>query len=341
MKKNVDVGERMEGKIDFVITWVDGNDSKWLSEKKKFNSNFNNSDTQCRYRDMGTLKYWFRAIEKYTPWVNKIYFITYGHLPDWLNVNNEKLIIVKHKDYIPEEYLPTYNSNAIELNLFRIEKLSENFVLFNDDFFILKNMNKEEFFKDNLPCEEYAENINMPRGYLENFSHTLLNNIGIVNKHFNKRMVMKKHFFKYINLKYGLNNIRTICLLPWRDFSLLYDPHLPVSLKKSQIEELWKIEEEALVNTSRNKFRRVTDINQYLVRYFQLLKGEFHPRRHGIGKMFNMNDNIDKMVKAIKKQKYKMICINDSDEKFDFDKRKTRIIDAFEYILPEKSSFEK
>ena len=331
----------MENKIDFVITWVDGTDINWLNEKKKYDSELNITDTICRYRDMGTLKYWFRSVEKFTPWINKIYFITYGHLPKWLNKYNEKLVIVNHKDFIPKEYLPTYNSNAIELNLFRIKELSENFVLFNDDFFILKKMKKEDFFKNNLPCEEYAENINMPRGYLENFAHTLLNNIGIINKHFNKKEVMRKHFFKYINLKYGLNNIRTICLLPWKDFSLIYDPHLPVSLKKSQLEELWKIEEEALVNTSKNKFRKITDINQYLIRYFQLLKGEFCPRRHGIGKMFTMNQNLNKIVNAIKKQKYKLICINDSDEDFEFDNAKSSITDAFEYILPDKCSFEK
>ena len=328
-------------KIDFVITWVDGTDINWLNEKKKYNSKINVSDTISRYRDMGTLKYWFRAVEKFTPWVNKIYFITYGHLPEWLNTKNEKLVIVNHKDFIPAEFLPTYNSNTIELNLYRINDLSEDFVLFNDDFFILKNMKKEEFFKNNFPCEEYAENINMPRGYLEYFSHTALNNMGIINNHFNKRKVMKKNLFKYINYKYGINNIRTICLLPWKDFSLIYDPHLPVSLKKSQLKELWEIETTALINTSKNRFRQITDINQYLIRYFQLLKGNFYPRKHGIGKMFVINKNFNKLVNVIKKQKYKMICINDSDEDFDFENAKKAIIHSFDYILPNKSSFEK
>lgn len=325
-------------KIDFVITWVDGNDPIWLNEKKIYDKSI--TDSVSRYRDMGTLKYIFRGIEKYTPWVNNVFFITYGHIPDWLNVKNPKLKIVKHEEYIPKEYLPTYNSNCIELNLFRIKELSENFVLFNDDEFIIKSMKEEDFFKDNLPCEEYAENINMPRGYYEYFSHTALNNIGIVNKYFRKKEVMKKNICKYINLKYGKNNIRTLLLLPWQDFSLIYDPHIPVSLKKEQLKELWDIEPNALNNTSKNKFRQVNDINQYLIRYFQLLKGEFIPRKHGIGKMYTISKNNNEIISIIKKQRYKMICINDSDEKIDFEEAKNEIILAFESIFHEKSSFE-
>ena len=83
-------------KIDFVILWVDGNDPNWLEEKNKYigikgDSNIN------RFRNCDNLQYLFRGIEKYAPWVNKVFFITWGHLPKWLNTNNEKLEIVKHK----------------------------------------------------------------------------------------------------------------------------------------------------------------------------------------------------------------------------------------------------
>ena len=45
---------------------------------------------------------------------------------------------MKHEDFIPHKYLPTYNSRAIEFNVHRIKGLEEKFVLFNDDMFILK-----------------------------------------------------------------------------------------------------------------------------------------------------------------------------------------------------------
>src|SRR5690554_4129292 len=100
-------------KIDFVITWVDGSDPIWQKEKQQYFPD-DITDGQ-RFRDWDNLKYWFRAVEKFAPWVNKIHFITWGHTPKFLNLDHPKLNIVNHKDYLKPEYLPTYNSNAIEL----------------------------------------------------------------------------------------------------------------------------------------------------------------------------------------------------------------------------------
>lgn len=96
----------MNNNVDIVITWVDGSDPNWLAEKKMYTKKSNN----VRYRDWDNLVYIFRGIEQFMPWVHKIYFVTWGHLPKWLNIDNEKLVIVNHQDYIPEKYLPTFNS---------------------------------------------------------------------------------------------------------------------------------------------------------------------------------------------------------------------------------------
>ena len=96
----------MSDAIDIVIPWVDGNDPEWLAEKNKYKKNKAEDDNINRYRDWDLLRYWFRGIEKNAPWINKIHFITWGHLPSWLDAENPKLNIVKHQDYIPEKYLP-------------------------------------------------------------------------------------------------------------------------------------------------------------------------------------------------------------------------------------------
>jgi hypothetical protein len=57
-------------------------------------------------------------------------------------------MFVKHEDYIPKEYLPTFNANTIELNFHRIKELSEHFVYFNDDTFITNYMNESDFFEN-------------------------------------------------------------------------------------------------------------------------------------------------------------------------------------------------
>ena len=115
----------MNSKIDLVIPWVDGNDPEWQVLKKTYMESENLceiGDPGIRYQSWDNLQYIFRGIEKYMPWVNQVFFVTWGHLPDWLNTDCKNLVIVKHKDYIPAEYLPTFNSNVIEMNYFRISE---------------------------------------------------------------------------------------------------------------------------------------------------------------------------------------------------------------------------
>ena len=130
--------------IDFVIPWVDGSDLEWRKSKNKYSGKIDEpvDITDARYRDWDILKYWFRGVEKYAPWVHKIYFVTCGQKPDWLNENHDKLVLVNHEDYIPHEYLPTFSANPIELNFHRIKNLSEHFVYFNDDTFIINKIEK-------------------------------------------------------------------------------------------------------------------------------------------------------------------------------------------------------
>ena len=46
---------------------------------------------------------------------------------------------------MPEAYLPSYNSSAIELNIHRIRGLSEHFIYFNDDMFKIKDTQPSDF----------------------------------------------------------------------------------------------------------------------------------------------------------------------------------------------------
>ena len=327
--------------IDFVILWVDGNDIEWKKEKNKYNiDNQNDNNSEARYRDWENLQYWFRGVEKFAPWVHKVFFITYGHLPKWLNINHPKLEIVKHSDFIPKKYLPTFNSNAIELNLDKIGELSEKFVLFNDDMFLCKKVNKNDFFKNNLPCECFIEDSSTSPSKTDSFAHVIINNMQIVNENFNKRNVTRKNFFKFFNIKYGINLVRNICLIPWKRYSAIKDLHIPVSLLKSTITELWNRENESLDRTCSTKFRNENNINQYLFRYWQLMEGKFYPRSTRVGKMYQISEENNEYLDAIRKQKYKMICINDGKTVSNIEKTKLDIIEAFEYILPEKSEYE-
>lgn len=335
----------MEEKIDFVVTWVDGNDPVWQKEKQQYENIENKNEifeqwnnNQIRYRDWDLLKYWFRGVEKNAPWVNKIYFVTYGHLPSWLNTKNEKLKIVTHDQFIPREYLPTFNSNAIELNLHRIKDLSEKFVYFNDDMYLIRKTKEKDFFKKGLP----VENAGVDCIALDwDVGHSEIKNIQLINKYFKKRDVLKKHWKKWLNPINGKQFIKTILLLPWERFTGIYEGHIASSYLKSTFEDVWKIEKVNLDKTCKTKFRDNDNLNHWIFKNWQLVNGRFYPRKPNLGKMYFKKID-DEIITTVENKKFKIVCINDFDCNNDeFIEQKKKITNAFEKIFPEKSSFEK
>ena len=72
-------------------------------------------------------------------------------------------------------------------------------------------------------------------------------------------------------------------------------------------------------------------------------KGCFYPTHESkIGKNFSLSpDNVENVCEAIKGQQYPQICINDTIKNTAPEYCISKIIAAFETILPKKSSFEK
>lgn len=333
----------MNNKIDFVILWVDGNDKKWQEEKNKYSEKKTNdiNNQNNRFRDWELLPYWFRGIEKYASWVNKIHFVTWGHIPTWLNINHPKINIVKHEDFIPKEYLPTFNSNVIQYYLDRIEGLSDRFVMFDDDQYILDTVKKEDFFiKDNIR-DEYGENPIFTSRLGDVYPHSLMNNMGCINSHYSKRAIYRSNFKKYFSVKNGIkNNFRTLCLLPWSFFIGFYNPHICQCYTKEAYKKFWKLCNNELQEASKNKFRKENDLTTFLIRYIILMEGKYIPRNHKFGMRIELGENNNKVYKAIEKSKYKILCINDSSMNIDFDRTKKELIEVFEKKLPNKSNFE-
>ena len=332
----------MKNKIDFVILWVDDTDKKWQEERRKYSKNYNNEnidDRDIRYRDYGLLKYWFRGVEKNASWVNKIYFITNGQLPNWLNTNNDKLVVVKHLDYMPKDALPTFNSNAIELLIHKIKGLEEQFVLFNDDFFIIDNVNESDFFKNGFPCNTMSLMPIIPYEN-DNFYRIISNNMLLINKYFDFKEWKKNNLLKILSIKQGKYLFKTIPFLGYSKFPGFGNFHISISYLKSTFKEVWEKEEELLNKTVYSRFRN-NDLNnsQWLFNYWQFAKGRFYQRNYKFG--FNIDIDDEKTINVIKNKKYKIIGLADNDDIGNFEVVQKRIEDSFKEILPEKSSFEK
>ena len=329
--------------IDVVITWVDGNDPEWrkikIENEKQIKGIDYSSNSNERYRDWDNLQYLFRGIEKFMPWVHKVHLVTWGHLPKWLNTDYDKLNVVRHEDFIPEKYLPTFNSNTIELNLFRIPGLAEKFINFNDDMFVIGRTKSDDFFEENLPKDMAVLS---PAPCIRDAMCCIeANNFGIINDYFSIDDI-RKNWKKWISHKYGKYIVRTLVFSRFKTILGIYEPHIPFSHLKTTMETVWSKEYNVLDNTSKNKFRTRDDVNEWLFRHWQIMTGQFKPRRWDFGVLMSVAKREQDIINLLNNPgKTKLICINDTSDLKNFEVAKKRINLALNNLLPEKSNFEK
>lgn len=332
---------------DFVLAWVDGNDPVWQARKAAYEGRASSDDTPERYRDWDLMRYWFRGVETFAPWVRKVFLVCDQEVPAWLRMDHPKLEIVRHGDYMPREYLPCFSSHPIELNLHRIEGLGERFVYFNDDMFLLRPVKEDFFFRKGLPRDAALLNP-IPTTDLKKHGDggrifTIpLNNAEYMNRDFDFRACVKAHPGKWLNVRYGSKTLRNLILLSWPRFVGFDEPHMPQAFLKSAFEAAWKQDGDILDATSRRSLRDDRDINQWLIRGRQLAEGQFIPRSPKSGRVFDLNREGEAAARAVSGQEAKMICLNDGPmEREMFVSVREKLQHAFRQILPKASSFEK
>ena len=141
--------------IDLVYMWVDGADQKWQEKKRIFTgkiSDASETDNIGRYVSNDELKYSLRSATKHVPWIRKIFIVTDDQVPEWLDIAHPRIQIVDHREIMPAEILPCFNSFVIEYFLHRIPGLSEHFLLANDDMFFNSDLSPGYFFaEDGFP----------------------------------------------------------------------------------------------------------------------------------------------------------------------------------------------
>ena len=323
--------------IDFVIPWVDGADPVWADSYRQYahleDKRFNVSGE--RFRDWGLLRFWFRAVAKYAPWVRTIHFVSCGQVPTWLNKEHPQLHLVKHEDYLPARFLPTFCANPIELSFHRIEGLSEHFVYFNDDMFLSAPVQPSDFFKNGLPRETAIRSHLLP----SEFGHIVLNDINLINKYLDFYSLYRKNLRKWFNARYGLQGLKNFLFIPYKDFTGMRESHLPYTLRKSTFEAVWQKCGKELEETSLRKFRSIMDVNVWLIKYWQVVSGEFFPQNRHFGRLFSANET-DRIRRVLQHRSFKTICINDQEWK-DITAIKESLLLVFENVFPDRCSFER
>ncbi len=303
--------------IDFVVTWLDSTDPNWQKEYNKYSTISKGDKDSSRFRNMDIFHYWFRGIEMYAPWVHKVFLITNGKFPDWINSNHPKLVLVKHEDYIPKEYLPTFNSCTIELFMHRIKGLSEYFVYFNDDVFLNSPTTPEYYFKNKLPCDTNKETcFNVPIYTSKDrfgINMSMLANIGIINSQFRRWDTVRNSPKRWFGFHLGFRGLIMSCLLAkQRLFIGFSNSHNELAYLKSTFNEVWEKQPE-FMQKSCTRFREDVIANPYLFRYWQLAKNYFYPQKRK-SRYFFLTDIgvIESIKKTLNNKNIISLCLNDS-----------------------------
>ncbi|MCX8738879.1 Stealth CR1 domain-containing protein [Gilliamella sp. B2824] len=237
--------------VDVVITWVNNQDPDWITKfeyyrNKKINIDLISIDN-ARFEDHGELFYVIKSIELHMKWVRNIFLITDDQIPTFRL--SEKVKIISHSQIIDKKYLPTFNSHVIEAHLHNISELSENFIYFNDDVFVARNLPKTHFLSGNnlssLFVTEKDLNILLKKGFKTPTLSASLNCRELLLKKYNKKV----------------NNPLV---------------HTYVSLKKSYFKLAWSYFNQEISNFIENKFRDNNDLNlaTFLVPWMMYIEGK-------------------------------------------------------------------
>ncbi len=332
--------------IDFVLPIVDSSDSQWQAEYCLYR-NGGEGDSLVRFRDWGWLRYWLRSVAKNAPWVHRIYILSCNPQPEWINADGEHLVWLHHRDFIPAEFLPTFNANTIELNLHRISGLSEHFVYFNDDNFINAQVEPTYYFYQGLPCDATLEGLFFVPHYEQgNWGTQLMEfcDVGLLKKYFLRRNVVKGNWYRWYGSYLPWKSRLKASLLSFQSqFFNFNTPHHERPLLKSVFKEVWDAEPDYL-RRSCTRFREPTNANVYLMRYWHLASNRFYPSRDRLrGLFFDVSPaNIQSICQYIIDGKIPSLCLNDSTEcsSVFFEAARLQIIEAFEERYPASCEFE-
>lgn len=305
--------------VDVVIAWVDGNDPH-LAEKR---NSYLNSVTgtgiasgahSTRFASVNEIRYCVLSILRFAPFVRNIFIVTDGQDPNlyddiktWFPEKLDSLRVVDHKEIFEgfEQFLPTFNSISIGNMIWRIKGLSENFVYFNDDTFLLRNMKPEDWFINNRP-------VLRGRWVPAPIFRILWDNIrtGV-----NRYLLGKPGFQPRASFHMGQWGSASLLGLKWRYFTNSHTPH---TVDRKTIEEFFNSNQSLLKKNISYRFRSYTQFTFIsLSNHLQLMAGNRQVASPGLAYLQPYNrrgDYIDKKINLCENNpSIKFLCVQSLD----------------------------
>ncbi|MBT7459157.1 MAG: hypothetical protein HN795_05710 [Flavobacteriaceae bacterium] len=243
--------------IDIVITWVDGEDEKHRKKMSEFAPKKEGARQvfTSRFVQLDEIKFTVRSIIKYAKFVRNIFIVTDNQTPNFLKENQtkgyEKVKIIDHKIIFKDDLtlLPVFNSRSIETKLHNIPGLAEQFIYFNDDVLLVKDVHETDFFIDGKPIlrgkwKKFKENI-----FYKRFSRKK-------NKHKASHVLAQEKGAKLIGFK-----------------NLFKFHHTPHPMRVSTLKTFFRKNKTAEHDNSKHKFRSAKQfITQGVANHIELKK---------------------------------------------------------------------
>ena len=308
--------------IDFVYLWVDGNDPKWQAKRNAFIGNTQKkSAVNCegRYANNDELKYSLRSIELYAPWIRKIFIVTDNQTPQWLDTSNPKIKIIDHKEIMPAQSLPCFNSCVIEHFIHRIPGLAEHFLYGNDDMFFNKPVTPDMFFTSKgFPIIRFNR------------------------RPFRKLTLLFKEKIQGKTLSNYVQTIRNSADLVEKKYGIYYGGkthHNIDAYSKSNYEHAQQVFRKEIEATFQNHARSANDIQRNLYSYVDLAekRGQLHYVTQKTS--FRLHIHNESHYNKLERYNPMLFCMNDSEYADDNDRK--RAAEFLEKRFPGKSQFEK
>jgi hypothetical protein len=304
--------------IDAVIAWVDGSDTALARKRNRYLSGPSHvgrpEAAPTRFACCNEIRYCVLSILKFAPFIRNIFIVTDGqdpgldeeirtHFPERL----ESIRIVDHKEIFEgyEQYLPTFNSISIGNMIWRIKGLSEHFVYFNDDVFLIRPVKPQDWVKNNRSVMRgkwmFPPFIKMAKNFFRKIIHRKLrNNPGYTPK------------FSFYLVQW---NAATLAGMNSRFFFNCHTPHV---LNRKRLEAFFSQNKSLLKENISYRFRNQKQFNvTTLANHLEILDGNDNTARLNLGYLvpsyYSKRRLKLKMRRCEKDERIQSVCVQSLD----------------------------
>lgn len=289
--------------IDAVITWVDGADPAHKEKLRRYAPALSTHEDDVagptRFSSIGEIYWCVRSLRKFAPFIRRIFIVTDAqdpHIPE----GDIPVEIVDHRTIFDGygQYLPVFNSIAIETMTWRIPGLSEHYIELNDDFMLCAPVGREDFYTDEGLPVCYAKKYNIPFERLT------------------RALKCRENGHRKVTFKGVMLNGAILAGARWTYYRM---NHAPRPLLKSFFENFCKEHPEHMLRNISFRFRDAAQYSSEELLYTSLLRAGKAELRNYEGLLFyyepkDKKGRLAKKFDRFDRGNYRFCCFNSLDK---------------------------